>query len=176
MAERLSDVKAQKQAKKCIFCVFRLFLSFCILHYKSHILTIFFPRWWRLSRMWRHSRIFGKYWWRSRFVWNWFCQKWWCWDCQTISYLQYSSFGLFPKTKSSHFRSRFDRWRGNFELVRIFFSFFTITLLFTRSDNQFQNYESCSFTKSFYWLNCFVKSDNQPIFYRIFVSKCNISR
>ena len=124
MVERLSNVKAEKEAKNAFLDVFELLYSIFIINLTFESI---FSRWWRLSRMWRHSRIFGKYWWRSRFVRNWFCQKWWCRDCQTISYLQYSSFGLFPKTKSSHFRSRFDRWRGYFELVINYeFHFFLI--------------------------------------------------
>ena len=49
----------------------------------------------------------------------------------------------------------------NWYLLMIFFPLFLlcITLLFTRSDNQFRNYESCIFTKSFCRLNCFVKKD-----------------
>ena len=39
MVQGLSDVKAQKTGKKCIFW---LFLSFCSLHYKSHIWIHFF--------------------------------------------------------------------------------------------------------------------------------------
>ena len=51
-------------------------------------------------------------------------------------------------------------WTGTC-LLMIFFPLFLlcITLLFTRSDNQFRNYESCIFTKSFCRLNCFVKKD-----------------
>ena len=39
MVQGLSDVKAQKTGKKCIFW---LFLSFCSLHYKSQIWIHFF--------------------------------------------------------------------------------------------------------------------------------------